>query len=45
MRAFEYFRRMFEIIFIFAAGIMDTSSFKSIESGKIPLRITMGEEK
>lgn len=44
MRAFEYFRRMFEIFFIFAAGIMDTSAFKSIESGKIPLQITMGKE-
>lgn len=46
MRAIEYFKRMFEIFYIFAAGLIETTEHKYIERGSaVPLRITAGEEK
>lgn len=44
MRAVEYFKRMFEIFFIFAFGLMEKPSHKRIESGYIPLKLTMGKD-
>lgn len=43
MRAIEYFKRMFEVFYIFAFGLMEEPAHKRIEGGYTPLRLTMGE--
>ncbi len=44
MKAIEYFKRLFEIIFLFSFGIIETEDTKRIEGGSVvPLRITSGE--
>ncbi len=45
MKAIEYFKRMFEIIFLFSFGMIPSEdTTKRIQGGSVvPLRITTGE--
>ncbi len=46
MHVFEYFKRLFEIIYLVATGIVTTDNTKRIEGGSVvPLRITAESEK
>ena len=46
MRYYEYFKRMFEIIYIFAAGLIMSTEQKHIERGsRVPLKIAAGDNK
>lgn len=45
MRAIEYFKRLFSIFYLYAAGIIIEDTKKRIEGGSVvPLKITSGKE-